>query len=158
MAGEDITGHTCLEINAGYGAMPASASIVKVYNNTFYGCGQSGLPQSGVLSMSVGGFTLDMKNNIFVSTEPYSIGDAAPAMSASNNLWFGAGAPPSWDSGALNVDPKVTDASANFRLAAGSPALQAGSSAVSAVCPNDLDGKPRDMAAAYDLGAYQSTP
>lgn len=158
MPGEDTTGHSCLEINAGLDGVPASQSIVKVYHNTFYGCGQAGLPESGVLSMSTANFTLELRNNIIVSTEPYSINDPPPAGSSQHNLWFGRGAAPSFEPGALTADPGVIDARSNFRLAPGSPARGAGDAATAAMCPLDLDGAPRAGAGAVDLGAFQSTP
>ena len=148
MPGKDTTGHSCLEINAGLDGVPASQSIVKVYHNTFYGCGQAGLPESGVLSMSTANFTLELRNNIIVSTEPYSINDPPPAGTSQHNLWFGRGAAPSFEPGALTADPGVIDARSNFRLAPGSPARGAGDVATAAMCPLDLDGAPRAGAAA----------
>ncbi|MFO0727356.1 MAG: choice-of-anchor Q domain-containing protein [Myxococcota bacterium] len=158
MPGEDTTGHVCLEINAGLDNVPASQSVVKVYNNTFYGCGQAGLPESGVLSMSTANFTLDFRNNIIVSSEPYAINDMPPAGSSSHNLWFGRGAAPSFEPGAITQDPRVVDPRTNFRLQPGSPARGAADAAAALICPLDLEGVLRTSAAAVDLGAYQSTP
>jgi hypothetical protein len=58
----------------------------------------------------------------------------------------------------LSVDPKFVDAAAgNFREAPGSPTIDAGvADALSGT--NDLDGNPRTLGAAPDIGAYEFVP
>lgn len=53
----------------------------------------------------------------------------------------------------LTTDPRFVSAGADFRLAAGSPAIDAGSSL--GAPSTDLDGRSRPRGAAFDIGAYE---
>jgi len=73
----------------------------------------------------------------------------------SNNLWFGAGRAPSWDTNSVNADPLLvsTSGAGDYRLQAGSPAI--GTGATINYATTDLDGNVRPMTAPWDIGAYQ---
>ncbi len=59
--------------------------------------------------------------------------------------------------GNLNSNPQFVDAAAgNFRLSSSSPAINAGDSSVPALPAIDLDGNPRIIGAAVDMGAYEA--
>jgi hypothetical protein len=59
--------------------------------------------------------------------------------------------------GNLDSNPQFMDAvKADFRLNSSSPAINAGDSTVSDLPATDLDGNPRIMGAAIDMGAYEA--
>jgi hypothetical protein len=74
----------------------------------------------------------------------------------SNNLWFGAGAAPSWDTNPLNADPKLVSSMSPYdlHLRASSPAIGAGV-ATPNFAPLDFDGLSRPVSSTSDIGAYQ---
>lgn len=69
-------------------------------------------------------------DNIICSKgEPYVSGwsDTVTPRRQGQNLWFGAGAPPTWDVSALAAHPSFVDAASDdFRLQPNSPAIDAG--------------------------------
>ena len=72
---------------------------------------------------------------------------------ANNNLVYNAGACPAWDTGCVNADPLfVNTASADFRLQAQSPAIDAG---VNTGITLDYEGVSRPQGRAYDIGAHE---
>jgi hypothetical protein len=151
---DDPTGHVCLEVEAGHSLVPSSQTLVRVYHNTFYGCGQSGLYNTGVYMGDLTNATLEMRNNIFVSTVAYAIGSSMPpAGTGSHDLWFGLSSAPSFEVKPLTVDPLVIDATKDFRLQNSSPARAAGATGLT-VAPYGLDGTLRPTGTAPDLGAY----
>lgn len=67
--------------------------------------------------------------------------------------------------GRLSVDPRYADpGSADYRLASGSPAIDAGDGSVPSLPPLDIAGSPRvvdgnaDGASVIDIGAYEAQP
>ena len=136
---------------------PAGRGTVHIYNNTFYDCGRRGNSDSGFISIrTAGSLSFELKNNIFysVSSEPYfTAGSDTSTVTGSNNLFFGAGPGPSFLAGNLSSDPKFVNLGAtNFRLLAGSPAIDAG---VNTGIPTDFDGVLRPQGGGFDLGAFE---
>ncbi|HEX7638615.1 MAG TPA: choice-of-anchor Q domain-containing protein [Burkholderiaceae bacterium] len=144
----------------------------RVYNNTFYGTDlldtyaevRTALQNDG----DWGAGAVDIRNNIFVPGDAKrfymggNVGFTGTTATLSNNLWFdGAGTP----GGTANVlgDPLfVSPGTADFHVAAGSPAVDAGSAAVAAVVKDDYDTATatsaqtlRPQGAGYDIGAYE---
>ncbi len=150
--GGEISGHYAMQISAGHESnRPTTLHIV---NNTIYG---GGFPQnsgSAAIEWSPRGqLTLEFKNNIVVSPDvPYVSGSGAPSTSTPN-LWFGQSAPPSWNTGALAVDPMFVNAQmGDLHLKQGSPAIDKGAATS---FPVDFDGLVRPQGAAFDIGAFE---
>ena len=121
----------CMEV----GATVAHTNAIQIYNNTFYDCGSRGNTDSGMISYHDSNIKINLRNNIFHPivagsfTEPYFTANSSPACSnssGSNNVWFGAGAPPCGTLFTANVtsDPLFIDpvTTRNFRYKA--PARQ----------------------------------
>lgn len=107
-----------------------------------------------------GSATVDAKNNIFYSNSnsPYVavFGGSMSLFTLANNLYYNSGNGPTQDTTAVNANPSFVNAGTeNFRLNVGSPAINAGSSAVSSVVTKDLDGYSRPMGPSYDIGVYE---
>jgi len=159
---DDSSYHTGIRINTGHEARRNAR--VYCYNNTLYGCGWSGAADpgsSGHLLISAEavatGTKADFRNNIIYSKgAPYLATESVSLSSAAyRNCWFGKGAPPSWDTGAINQDPRFTSPGGkNFQLKSGSPCLDAGSD-LSSLVKRDLLGTARPQGSAFDLGAYE---
>jgi len=152
----------------------------EVYNNVLYNFGGSGIRlysydlecevyHNTIFANNGRGILLqrytsaEIKNNlIYVSGSGiYYDQDEAPNPIASNNLWYGAGLPPSWDSSAINQDPLFVNPSGfDFHLQSSSPAVDTG---VDVGMTYDHDGNLRPMdgdsdgLAGYDVGAYEYT-
>jgi hypothetical protein len=76
-------------------------------------------------------------------------------ITASNNVWYGVGNGPSWDTAPINGNPLFVDpANNNFHLQSGSPAKDAGYNTSSTVV-RDFDGIPRPQGPAVDIGAFE---
>ncbi len=94
-------------------------------------------------------------NNIINSLngETYVAPDSTAGMfSGSNNLFFGAGATPTFSSASKNADPKFVTPGSNFQLQSGSPAIDAG---ISSGFNRDIIQTSRPQGTAYDMGAYE---
>jgi len=163
---DDASYHTGIHINTGHENVPKAGTIIHIYNNTLYGCGWTGAvyaEENGHLLIeptALSSSTLYFKNNIAYSTgNPYVASEGGPLPSANHrNCWFGNGAAPAWDTGAINSDPRFVAPSANdFQLKQGSPCIDAGLN-VSAVVQRDLLGLTRPQGSGYDLGAYEFSP
>lgn len=157
--------HTGIHLGTGHDNIPASTTIIHIYNNTLYGCGWSGAvytEENGslvILPWAVARSTLRLWNNIIYSTgDPYIATESVALPGADyRNCWFGAGVGPAWDTGAINLDPQFRAAAGNdLQLALGSPCIDAGRD-VSAIVARDLLGAPRPQGAAFDVGAYEFT-
>lgn len=158
---DDTSSHAGIRVAAGHET--AQGTTVLLAHNTVHGCGYTDGPipdESGQLYVQPEALpyaAVSIRNNVVVSTgAPY----AAPATGAipphaGRNLFWGAGAAPAWDAAAVVADPAFASAPANdFQLAAGSPAVDAGTALVPPVS-RDLLGVPRPQGNAPDLGAYE---
>lgn len=153
--------HTGIRINSGHEAVPAT--VVHCDHNTLYACGWSGAVLAGetghllVNPEALPFTTVHFRNNIIHSAgEPY-LAEESAALPPGNlrNCWFGQGAPPAWDTGAVQADPLFVDLStANFALREGSPCINAGVD-VSARVTLDLLGTARPQGRANDIGAFE---
>lgn len=160
---DDASYHTGIRINAGH--EDRRTAQIYCYQNTLYGCGWAGAADpasSGHLLVSPEaistGTRVDFKNNIVYSTgEPYMASESVSLPSgAYRNAWFGDGGAPSWDTSAINSDPRfVSTAGSDFRLQTGSPCRDSGSKLAPAV--RDLLGIVRPQGSGVDLGVYEST-
>lgn len=129
---------------------PVGGHIIE--NNILYENNQKGFSSynSGIEFLH-GGTGNIVRNNLFYATAPGGLGsitdtaDQGPAYTASANQ--------------LQVDPKFAaagptiPAAPDFRLQAGSPAINAG--IAEARVNTDLPGSTRPQGAAYDIGAYE---
>ncbi|MEW6364512.1 MAG: CARDB domain-containing protein [Acidobacteriota bacterium] len=157
----DPSYHTGIRINTGHESV--ASTVVHCYNNTLYGCGWAGAAYDGetggilvspeALAMS----GVSFRNNIVYSTgEPYMAGESgAIPPGDGRNCWFGNGAAPGWDAGAVNADPLFVNAGANdFRLTSGSPCRDTGVD-LSAVVARDILGTSRSQGPALDIGPFE---
>jgi hypothetical protein len=136
-------------INVGGSGLAA----VQITGNTLYDCGRRANADSGAVSASV---AVSLTDNIVdaIAGETYTAPDSSLAnFSGKNNLFFGAGATPSFSTTSVNADPKFVDVTnSNFQLQSGSPAVDAGANdGIS----RDIMQTPRPQGAAYDIGAYE---
>ena len=142
--------YACINVGA------AGSAAVLVQNNTLYDCGRRANGDSGALSASA---AITVVNNIIVAAatgEKYLAPNSLTThFSGSNNLFFGAGASPSFSSASMNSDPRFVDsANANFQLLSGSPAIDRGANTG---ITRDAVQAPRPSGAVYDMGAYEFT-
>lgn len=138
-----------------------TATVAWVANNTFVDCASDGDPDSAALrfdNSAPQGVTL--LNNLIATTggSGYVVGaPTGKVSSASNNLWFGSGAAPTFATNSVTADPQFANAGAHqYWLGAQSPAIDqgvtpSGTSAVSI----DFVGTPRPQGSAFDIGAYE---
>jgi len=145
------------------GAAPPSGTV-EAYNNTLYNCGRANAAGRSMAVRSGGEsktkIKLHLRNNIIqaLPSEYYTIDNPNPVI-GSNNLWFGAGPPPSNRNvsltASLNADPLFVDpARGDFHLKPTSPAVDAG---VDTGLLTDKEGVPRPQGRASDIGAYEFT-
>ena len=153
--------HSGIRIDTGHEAV--SNTVVHCYHNTLYGCGWAGAVLPGenghlLLSpMALQWSAVYFVNNLIFSTgEPYVAAESGtPPAGDYRNCWFGQGPPPSWDTGAIQLDPQLTDPGrGDFFLRGGSPCIDAGQD-VTAIVRGDLLGVVRPQGSAPDLGAFE---
>ncbi|MCI0512950.1 T9SS type A sorting domain-containing protein, partial [candidate division KSB1 bacterium] len=154
--------HTGMRINTGHEAV--SQTVVHCYHNTWYGCGWSGAVldgENGHILISPEALTLGTtvhfhNNIIFSAGQPYLARESTTLPVADHrNCWYGHGAAPAWDTGAINTDPEFVETGANnFQLKTGSPCIDAGLN-VAAIVDHDLLGTPRPSTSLFDLGVYE---
>lgn len=137
----------------------------KVYNNTFFNTSLKGASDFyGTLSNDWGlkAGSVDFVNNILRPAPGTrytggSVGFGGTEGSWSNDLWFGGmEGVPDFAQAPVAADPKFVAAGSDFHLHAGSPAINAGSGAVSALVKDDLESRRRPKLGAYDIGAYEA--
>ena len=131
---------------------------VFIQNNTFYNNGASGYGGNAQIYIEQAGTgRVTVQNNIIyaLSGETYyqfEPGVSSSVLNASHNLVFGDGSCTAWDASCLNSNPMmVNPGGGDFRLSSGSPAINAGISAVS----TDYAGTTRSSP---DIGAYEYAP
>ncbi|MFI5299562.1 MAG: hypothetical protein ACHREM_15845 [Polyangiales bacterium] len=132
-----------------------------VLENTLYDVDSSATATSAVIlnDATLGSESLFVKNNIFFASAGArlvggSVGVDASVGTFSNNSWFGGTDTIAFDPHAIAADPKfVSAATGDFHLAAGSPAVGAGSLDVAALVVDDYEFTARNRFA-MDLGAY----
>ncbi|WP_052200348.1 Ig domain-containing protein [Terriglobus sp. TAA 43] len=128
-----------------------SSGNVEVYNNTVVNAGAYTLGnQNGCFGVVLSGAGMHLTNNICSqpsSSQPY-IEKGSTNVSGSNNLWYGAGAAPSWDSAPITLNPLL---SAIYSLLGLSPASGAGTTSI--MSPFDILGNARGSRPS--VGAYQ---
>ena len=157
--------HFGVEFDCGVVATDAPSSTLYFYNNTICGCSWTNaqLGEAGCINFTSNNYALFFENNIILSTNqniPYLGVNSTlpPLLTSKNNLWYGSGRPPSWDTNrVLNVDPSFVSPFPmyNFDLASNSPVIDAGALDVAAVVSVDFSNTPRPQGAGYDLGAYE---
>src|SRR5712692_7161033 len=150
--------YSCIAVLGGTnaGPLPGLSAAVQISNNTLYDCGARQNPDSGgMVTGTNGAIAVAMNNNILFSLpgETYFTGSSKTAnVTGSNNLFFGAGAGPTFLAGNVNADPQFLDPLRfNFRLSANSPAIAAG---IRTGILFDFDGLPRPQAG-YTIGAFE---
>jgi len=139
---------------AGIKVAGTNSAAVKLTANTFYDNGGRRNADSGAVSATA---SVVLTDNIIssLSGETYLAPNSTTAVfSGSNNLFFGAGAIPTFSSASKNGDPKFVAAGSNFRLQAGSPAIDAG---LNSGFSRDIVQVARPQGTGYDMGAYEYT-
>jgi len=145
--------------------MRQNARNIKIYNNTFYNINNKAIWVNHSSAENI-----DIKNNIFDNINNYDIdayywNGSLRNVTVDNNLYDNT---PNLknitDSGSVVGDPQFVNASgSDFHLQSTSPAIDSGTSAVSALVTEDYDHNPRPMdgnkngTAEYDIGAYEYT-
>ncbi len=133
--------------------MGSTSGTVQIYNNTVVDAGGYTLGhQNGCFGIVYQGAGMSLTNNICdqpSSSQPY-IEPGSKNVTASHNLWYGAGAPPSMDGSPINVAPDFTSNS-DYSLLSSSPAIGKGTSTKTS--QRDLVGTPRANPPA--IGAYE---
>ncbi|MEW6338199.1 MAG: choice-of-anchor Q domain-containing protein [Acidobacteriota bacterium] len=155
--------YTCVYVSGGTNTGSDGSGVVELFNNTLVDCGARALlpgaiGDEGMIGRAPysPGLVVRLVDNVVVarSGESYiSPSSDTSLIQGSNNLWFGAGAPPAFLAVNVGADPQFANlAGFDFHLDASSPAVDAG---IETAAVRDLDGVPRPQGAAYDLGAYE---
>jgi len=157
----EISGYHAMQINGGHAS--GRSTTLHVWHNSMYGGGNPGSGATLLTWFKFGSeagirVNLDFLNNVIVSPNvPYWSADApleATLDGTMPNLWFGQGAAPSWNTGAIAADPMfVNTGIGDLHLRAGSPAIDHGRAPAIAV--GDFDGLLRPQGAGFDLGAFE---
>jgi hypothetical protein len=131
----------------------STSGTVSIYNNTVVDAGAYTIGnQNGCFGIVTAGAGMQLNNNICSqpnSTEPY-IEPGSQGVTGSNNLWYGAGASPSFDSAAVILNPDFTSTTI-FSLQTMSPAIGTGTETKTSVY--DILGMLRPNPPS--IGAYQ---
>jgi len=144
--------------------------LVHVFNNTLLNSGDAAGATSFKAAIGFDAYgpgTYDVRNNLVYQANglPYvASGSRSTPTSgdgqSSNNLWYGAGAAPSFDASSINANPQLVFAVSPYdlHLQRTSPAIRAGATQTSGSAGlTDLDGFARPAGGAWDIGAYQFT-
>jgi uncharacterized protein (TIGR03437 family) len=150
--------YACIYVAGGTNTGPDGAGNVEVYNNTCYDFGavDPSFVDAGGFMRGDGSprLILNLRNNIaYALNRQAYVRGPDNLIRGANNLWFGNGPGPAWLQNNVNADPLfVSPAQFDFRLRAGSPAIDAG---VATGLTTDFDGAPRPQGRATDLGAFE---
>jgi predicted outer membrane repeat protein len=147
---------------AGGGAMYNALADVTLTNVTF---GNNVAFNTGAATLNNGG-NVTMINVVVWGNTPAAnqVFNLSGSPSVSYSLIEGCGGSGGgWNAlvgtdggGNIDADPLFVDApSGNLRLSAGSPAIDAGDNAAPGLPPTDIDGNPRIVGVAVDMGAYE---
>ncbi len=144
-------------ISGGCIRLDSPAVVAEIYNNTFMDCAVDNDPYSGAVRFQRAS-KATLMNNVVTGKYFSKMGSFPDTLLSSNNLWSGAGAPPSWDTNAVSADPQFVNITTGiFRLQASSPAIDRGSASVSAVVTTDYEGNVRPQGRGYDIGAFEAS-
>ncbi len=144
--------HECVAVDTtgslnGFGAVSAR-------QNTLVGCGVDA-SGSAAFSNDSTTLTLNLTANVVVLSPAETFFAGTGALTASTNLWSGAGSPPVADATALLGSPIfINAAGADYRLSASSPAIDR-VTAVGGATARDFRGGARTVGALSDLGAFE---
>src|SRR5262245_26605287 len=164
--------YEAVELRAGYTptwtGSPKNPITIDFYNNTILNSGAAAATARAILLFDPTNVTPTMfrwRNNLLDHVGngfPYwASAFQTPATDPTNirqNLWFGAGAAPAWDTSSVNADPLLVSAVSPYdlHLQATSAAIRAGANLTSqGVGVLDFDGGPRPASGAWSIGAYQ---
>lgn len=116
-------------------------TFVRIFNNTVVDAAESGFKTSNTVC------TLDVRNNIFIASGAYPFIDwqGITGYTASNNVTQSTTAGLSF----------INTAAHDYRIGAGSGALNAGANLAALGVTTDREGLARPAGAAYDLGASE---
>jgi hypothetical protein len=169
-----VTNNVIFNNPANPGILDVSASGLKIYNNTLYSTGTAAMMYMKVEpSTAFYPHDLLIRDNIFsdcLTSTAFRMDDISSLTGSvfTNNLyWTGANThkvgttsytlagfqATGQEAGSLFVDPKFTSPGSDFRLQAGSPAIDKGF--ITGVI-SDFLGVPRPQGAGYDIGAYEN--
>ncbi len=133
----------------------------RIYNNTFYNVNMEGREYYAVLRNTgyreLPADAVDICNNIFWprSGTTYQDDEMTGHGTIIRNLWYG-GTDTMPDSDPVTGNPGFVSPGTDFRLQAGSPAIDAGSNAVAGLVTDDYTTQvPRPAGAGYDIGACE---
>ncbi len=152
--------------NGGDGITLFKTNHVDVINNTAYLNDQTAAINRGQIFPNQGKNTTMLNNIMFAPAGRFVLQDCCPNVNLTvdyNLFWSGSGSPAASLIGKtgthdkkadpLFVNPSVDPAVADFHRKAGSPAIDAGTSAGAPAI--DFDGNPRPAGAGIDIGAYE---
>jgi len=151
-----------------FGNSSSGTGTFKVYNNTFYGNGNSPLPSASGDIDDQGVTSIEIVNNAFYAPSSsshycgyvcFEVNGKSSQVSGHHNLFYNFGNGPSWSTNSISgkdplfVNPSTDMSVADFHLQSSSPAKDVGytESAVT----HDVVNVSRPQGSAYDIGAYE---
>jgi hypothetical protein len=153
----DVANYACISSPGTTNRGTPGSGTTEWFNNTLYDCGSRGGESAGALNVESGSPAVRLQNNIVYAARGENYlepGTDLSRIAGSNNLWYGAGKVPSKVSDSVSADPKFVGLAAfDFRLQAGSPAIQAGNCTGLA---SGLDGIPRSQTGPCNIGALEA--